>query len=203
MYQQIEFKIKGVCPLLMHNGKITTNPLNPLTKEIKRISGKRNKTDEDLLALSKLEWLGGLYLTEKSDIAVNGNEINIKSAGVPCLPSDVLEAAIINGAKKSKLGVQFKSGMMVEQDYPLIYDGEKDLEAMWQSGAYADLRKVSIQKNSIIRCRPIFYDWALNFVVSYLPSILNAHQIQEAVEKAGLEVAIGDYRPKFGRFQVV
>lgn len=200
MYQKIAFRIEGVAPLLVHNGKVTTNPLNPLTKEIKRFSSKRNKSDEDLYTLAKLEWLGGLYLTKPPKIEVKGNEVIIHESGVPCIPSDVLEGAIIGGAKKSKLGTQFKSAMMVEQDSVLEYEGSQDLEELWQDGNFTDSRKVRIQKNSIIRCRPIFYQWAVSFAVSYLPSLINPDQIAEALNKAGVQEGLCDYRPKFGRF---
>jgi hypothetical protein len=50
----------------MHDRNKLVNPLHPLTKELKRFTGKQKKTEEDLMALAKLEWLAGMYLTDSA-----------------------------------------------------------------------------------------------------------------------------------------
>jgi hypothetical protein len=196
----MKLRIQGTGSLLVHNGKVTTNPLNPLTKAIKKISSKRNKVDEDYEALAKLEWLGSFYLTEKHQFEVKGNEVIIKKCGLPCMDTDCLEAMLITGAKKNKLGTQFKSGVLVKETPLLEYEGSRNLEELWREGTHTDMRKVRIQKNSIIRTRPVFHEWAIAFTVDYLPSLVNPDQIAEAVTKAGTEVGLCDFRPKFGQF---
>jgi hypothetical protein len=202
MYKQAEFTIKSISPMLMHDRNKLVNPLHPLTKEVKRFSGKRTKTEEDLMALAKLEWLAGMYLTEAPQIDIQGGNVKFNGGGVPCLPSSVLEGAIINGAKKHKLGTQFKSGILIDQDFCLEYTGPKKLEDMWADGNFTDIRPVQVQRNSIMRCRPIFNAWSATFVINYLPNIVNKDQIQEALESAGQVAGVGDYRPKYGRFLV-
>jgi hypothetical protein len=54
-----------------------------------------------------------------------------------------------------------------------------------------------------MRTRPIFRTWALKFEVSFNADLVNPEQIQLAVEDAGAQVGLCDYRPKFGRFQIV
>lgn len=201
MYNQVKFNIQSISPILMHGGKLK-NPLHPLTKEFKRFSGKQKKTDEDLLALAKLEWIAGMYLIEMPTVEVQGGDVKLIGGGQPCLPSDVIEAAIINGAKKHKLGNQFKSGILIDKDFPLEYEGPTTPEEIWADGNFTDMRPVRIQKNAVMRCRPIFNSWSLTFTVNYLPNVLNKDQIQEAVESAGLQIGVGDYRPKYGRFMV-
>lgn len=61
MYQSLSFQITGVSPLLMHNGRLA-DPLDPLVKDIKKLSCKRPKTEADLERITKLEFLGSLYL---------------------------------------------------------------------------------------------------------------------------------------------
>ena len=51
--------IRGIAPLLMHNGQLA-NPLNPLAKEMKKVTSVRTKTDEHHLELQRLEFLAGL-----------------------------------------------------------------------------------------------------------------------------------------------
>ena len=92
MASVIEFKIEGISPLLMHNGQLA-NPLNPLVKQMKALTGQRKKTDEVHLELSRLEFRAGLY---------------VSSSGAVQIPAELLESCLIEGAKKSKLGKQFK-----------------------------------------------------------------------------------------------
>lgn len=203
MYKSIEFSVKGESPLMTHNGRISTNPMHPLTRQIRSFTGKRTKTEEDFLAISKLEWMSGLYLLKNPDIEVKGTQITFIGGSTPTLISDGIEAAIIAGAKKNKLGVQFKSGLLVPEDAPIIYEGSIIPEEMWNSGQFLDVRPVRVQKNAVMRSRPIFMDWAVSFTVNYLPSIINPDQIHEALEIAGSTVGWFEYRPKFGRFRVI
>ncbi|CAO3452058.1 hypothetical protein [Azospirillum largimobile] len=52
MYQSLSFQITGVSPLLMHNGRLA-DPLDPLVKDIKKLSCKRPKTEADLERITK------------------------------------------------------------------------------------------------------------------------------------------------------
>lgn len=203
MYKEEMLEVVGCSPLLMHSRKKLGNPLHPLTKEIKRFSGKKNKTEEDLLAIAKLEWLGGMYLTEDAQVEIKGGEIEFFGGGEPCLPGEVWESTIISGAKKHKLGQQFKSGIIVDGDFPLIYEGPKTASELWKDVSYIDMRNVKIQRNLIMRCRPLFNKWASKIVVSYLPSVVDLDKIKEALATAGILAGVGDYRPKYGRFNLV
>ena len=88
MYETLEVHIQGVVPLILHNGQLV-NPLNPISKEMKKISSKRAKTESDYEELARLEFMGSLYLNEKKE---------------PVIPGECIEATLINAAKKSKKG---------------------------------------------------------------------------------------------------
>jgi hypothetical protein len=51
---------KGTTPLIMHSCQCV-NPLHPIAKELKKYTSKRNKTEEDLIKISDLEWESGAY----------------------------------------------------------------------------------------------------------------------------------------------
>ena len=51
VYQTLRFKFISVAPLLCHNGQLA-DPLNDLVRQMKKISGKREKTDADLEELA-------------------------------------------------------------------------------------------------------------------------------------------------------
>jgi len=92
--------------LLLHNGELA-NPLNPIVKEMKKISGKRSKTEADYEELARLEFQGGLYMGQDG----------------PVIPATCIEAMLINGAKKSKEGPKAKVGIFVTKNARLEYDG--------------------------------------------------------------------------------
>ncbi len=188
MSGEIEFKIEGVSPLLMHNGQLA-NPLNPLVKQMKAVTGKRKKTDDDHAELSRLEFRAGLYLS---------------AAGQVEIPSEILESCLVEGAKKSKLGKQFKSAIAIYENSPLDYGEKLTVDQLWErSEEFADVRGVKVGTSRVMRTRPIFRNWKLTFKVSFNPELLNPEQIVLAVQDAGTQVGLCDYRPKFGRFHIV
>jgi len=184
---EIKFSIDGDAPLLMHNGQLA-NPLNATVKAMKALTGQRKKTDETHLELSRLEFLGGLYLSRD---------------GVVEIPSEVIESTLIEGAKKSKLGKAFKSAIMVADNAPLNYGKRLTPTEMWaQPDEFVDVRLVKVGQSRIMRTRPIFRQWSLEFTVTFNADLINPEQIQLAVADAGQQVGLCDYRPKFGRFHV-
>lgn len=183
-----KFRIEGIAPLLMHNGQLA-NPLNATVKAMKALTGQRKKTDETHLELSRLEFYGGLYLSKNGDVQI---------------PSEVIESTLIEGAKKSKLGKAFKSAIAVYDAANLNYGEKLTVDQMWErSDEFVDVRPVKVGTSRIMRTRPIFRQWSLEFTVSYNADLINPEQIQLAVADAGAQVGLCDYRPKFGRFQVV
>jgi hypothetical protein len=177
MSSSISFNIEGISPLLMHNGQLA-NPLNPLVKQMKSLTG-----------LSRLEFRAGLYLSPSGQVEI---------------PSEVLESCLIEGAKKSKLGKQFKSAIAIMQNSPLDYGEQLTVDELWERNEeFADVRGVKVGTSRIMRTRPIFRVWGLEFEVSFNADLVNPEQIMLAVDDAGAQVGLCDYRPKFGRFQIV
>lgn len=184
-YQRLRLRITGASPLVMHNGQLA-DPINPIAREMKRVSGKRAKTEADYEQLAKLEWLGGLYLSQ----------------GAPCLPGELIEAGLIEAARKSRRGQQAKAGMISDGLWLLDYDGPREIDALWQDQRFRLVVGVRVQRSRIMRTRPIFRDWAATVDVDYMPDQLNRQDVLEMARGAGRLVGLGDWRPKFGRFEV-
>lgn len=202
MYKDLKVKIRGVAPLLCQNRRLA-NPLDPIVKEIKKISGKRGKTEQDHELLADLEWLGGLYASESGLFEVNGHGLTVSGFGQPCIPGELIEAAMQNAGKKTRLGKHFAAGLISDGVWPIIHDGPKTIEAMLHDPNYRDIRACVIQRATIMRCRPIFHKWSLEFTLSYLPDMLNKDQVLNTLVTAGQIACIGTYRPKYGRFEVL
>lgn len=182
----VRFRLKGTAPLLMNCDRYS-NPLDPLTKAHKKLHSKRNRTDEEEIALMKSSWLGSLYFDSKGTVSV---------------PSKCLEATLIGGAKRRKQGKLFECGVALIQDWiPLKHNGPKDIEKLWDREDFRDIRGVVIKQARLQKCRPKFNDWELEFDVAYHGSVIDEANIIQAMQDAGEFVGLCDYRPRFGRFQ--
>jgi hypothetical protein len=186
MYLTMGIHIKGTTPTIMHNSRLA-NPVDPVTQAIKEISGKRKKTDTDLIEMSRLEFLGGLYLNEDHE---------------PCWPGENIEAMLIEAAKKDKLGRAFRAGLLSNGLWPLEYVGPKNPDELWKNRNFVDVRPVRVQSSRIMRTRPIFREWQLNFEIQFLPELISKKSIVQAIEVAGFGVGLSDFRPKYGKFIV-
>jgi hypothetical protein len=186
----LQIQMAGVSPLLCHNGQ-TADPRNTYAKAMKAVSGKRKKTDADYDEMARLEWLAGLY-RYRDDLVI---------------PDYVLEGALISGAKKSKRGPQWKSGVFITSHASLEFFGkpsaitDETLAEMFASGDFTHTIGVKVGMARVMRTRPVFRDWSLTAVIQYDPDVLNARDIEEVAADTGRLVGLCDWRPKHGRFE--
>jgi hypothetical protein len=195
MYEQIRVKIKGITPTCQHNGQLA-DPLNKWSKAMKAITGKgKKKTDEDIAELSRLEWMGSLY--------ADGTEPGLVVSGRIGWPGDNLEALIRSAAKATKQGKDVQRGILVDGFFPMEYDGPKDIDKLFTDERFRMVNGVKVGASRVMRTRPAFPTWSLEFTIDYLPNQLNKSDIEGFMEYAAINVALSDRRPKYGRFEVV
>jgi hypothetical protein len=65
-----------------------------------------------------------------------------------------------------------------------------------------DTRYVKIQRNGILRNRPIWNEWTASFTLMVTDPSLPMDEIKNILEIAGSRVGIGDYRPRYGLFEI-
>lgn len=184
-YAQVTLKLTGVTPLIVHSGQLA-DPLNKFSKAIKQVSSKRKKVDADYEEMARLEFLGGLYLKESR----------------PCMPSVALEAMMVSAAKKVKRGMDFKSGLMIDDSPFIEYDGPLDPNALWEDERFRIVAGVKVGQARVMRTRPQFQDWSLQFTCSYIDQLLDRRTVEEVAVIAGWQIGLCEWRPKFGRFKV-
>ena len=200
--EELTFRIRGITPMILHNGRLN-DPLDPsaiaLDKAVKTY--KKSKTTAALVEMARVEFLGSLYTGED---------------GAPCAPGECLEAALRSAAKHTKEGKAVQTGLTIEGNAPIIYDGPKTAEALWDfrsNGAdldlpmdgrkFADRRRVKVGQNAVMRTRPIFSEWELVFAVSYDTKLINKGSLKDFISLAGTQIGLFEMRPKFGRFEVL
>lgn len=189
-----EYTIQGIRPLLLHNGR-TIDPLDPFAIEKKRISAIRNKTEDDYRKLAEIEWEACLYWSDELGLYV---------------PTDNLDAMLIEGAKKRRLGPKAKSGMFVDAEYGIPIQNppgmprNTDLEGMRKHASFRFRRAAAINKAKVMVTRVMVpTGWKITFTIEFDESLLNERNVDEMLTDAGKEVGVGTYRPKFGRFIVI
>jgi hypothetical protein len=177
--------IEGTAPLLMHNGRLA-NPLDPAAKAIKRVSGKRQKTDADYEEVARLDHMGALYLDP--DVG-------------PYLPSDNIWKTLHKAAMKSKKGKKVEEGVFISSDVnPLAYRGPRDADGLWADENFRHLSTVVISRSRVPRCRPIFREWRVDADGILDPNVLELTELRDIATIAGQLIGLGDWRPRYGRF---
>lgn len=186
----IKVTIRGVRPLLVHNGR-TKDPLDPWAKKLSAAVKKKGKSDQDHADVARIEYEAGLYLDDKLG---------------PILPVDNLQACLIEGARKRKMGKIFESLVEVVQPldadgYKLDYEGPRTVEALWASTKFVLRKDAKIGQSSVMRTRPRFpTGWSCSFEIEVLDGGAEPQQIKQALDDAGSLIGIGDWTPKYGRF---
>jgi hypothetical protein len=152
---------------------------------MKPITSKKQKTDADFEEIAHLEFFGGLYMDE------NG----------PVIPADVIDAMVINGAKKSTEGMLAKSGCYCENHAKLEYEGPRTAAELWQDETFRFCKSVKVSMSRVQRTRPIFNKWSAIITLNIDSAVIaNAAQVDKWIDSAGTQVGICDWRPKYGRF---
>jgi hypothetical protein len=157
-----------------------------MAKDIKKISSKRKKVDADHEMLGRLEFLGSLYLNDTG----------------PIIPAENIEAAIVEGAKKVRRGPDAKAGLFVLEHAQLEYNGPRNPDELWEDKSFRCRAGVKVQKSRVIRTRPIFRQWSVGVQIQYEDTVLNGSDVHEFLQKAGQLVGLGDWRPRYGRFNI-
>lgn len=176
---------KGTSPLIMHSCQCV-NPLHPISKELKKYTSKRTKTEEDLIKISDLEWEAGAYWKEDLGLYI---------------PAENVEATMTTAAKSFRKGTDFQKYVSVTDLYiPLDYGENLTKEQLITDYNYRDTRPMNVMKSKVMRTRPRFDTWKITFNMIYDETKLDLDQIVQALEYAGNYVGLCDSRPKYGKF---
>ena len=123
------------------------------------------------------------------------------------MPTRNIHACLRDSAKRVKKGKIVDQAIVFENEAEKIifeFDGEKnDLKALFDSGQFMDRRSVGNQKNRVMRTRPRFNEWELHFKLAFDETSLSRRELLDILQSAGRYIGLGDYRPTFGRFEIV
>jgi hypothetical protein len=173
---RVMVEIEGVAPILFHAWNVES-----VESKSKAKKGSAEKKSDDVEIY--------VYRNEKGNI---------------CIPGEYLKGAIVGAAKfrqdprspRKSAADLFKAAIISLT--PLADLGAKD----WD---YLDRRRVCIQRNAITRSRPAMREgWKAKFIMLVnLPEYVDPQMLNETIQQAGKLIGLADFRPSFGRFNVV
>ena len=183
----VDVKVRGVSPLLQN--RFPMPDYEDMGKGGHTQTGSRDYREQ---------WRDSLYVTRDGEIyqpAVHFERSMVKAA--------------VNFKIQGKRGKTYKdlvsSSVFINPEE--ILHGIKnpdELDTDADKPLYLDLRPVVIQRARVPKVRPAFKSgWELEFVIDVIDDQMPQEMLKDILEYAGRAVGVGDYRPRFGRFQVV
>jgi hypothetical protein len=186
---RLTLRLTGTTGLVMHNPRL----IDPDDEYVRLIAEKTSKgskqTDADREEVARLEWLGGIY---------HDREIGVH------VPAWNVVKCINRGAVITREGTDVLRALsLVSELLPLIYDGPRSLDELYARPEFRLRKEVGIGQKKVMRVRPIFRRWALDFECELNPDAMNADDLLRVAATAGLSEGLGEARKLgFGRFTV-
>lgn len=183
----VRVSLTGTQPLILHNGRLA-NPLDPHTREMKALTGKRGKTDDDLALLMMVEAEGAAYETPEGYIG---------------LPDANIWRSLNEAAKAYKRGKDISRAVIYDPERiaPVAIEGELvPVKDFLQREGAIDYRPVGVMGKKTMRARPIIHNWAVSCDFEVYTDILMVQDLEQMLDRAGRLEGVGDHRPQYGRY---
>jgi len=195
MYE-VECQIKAVSNILQHK-------FSAATLEASMTGSTKNTGSKDY----SLEWMDTMY--DHPD-------------GYLYQPASHIEGALQKSAVSFKIkgrGTKtwkdpIKAYCYVTPDeIPLLYENGEGFDRLLvpdetlltnpTDNLVVDIRPVKVQRARIARSRLMVKDWRLSFTIEVHDEQVRPDVLETILIEAGRAVGIGDYRPRYGRFEIV
>ena len=192
--ETVSFEVRGLPggQLLLNNPQ-TVDPLNEYSKAAKEITSRKKKSDADHLKLREIETEAKCFWDDTLGVYI---------------PSRWITASIANSAfataKIAKAKIR-SSVFPTEERIKLHYEGEREIAAVSQvygNGHYIT-QNLKQGQVSVTKCHPAFNGWSFKTQLEIDTEILNFSDIKRIAEYASRYVGWGDFRPTYGRADVV
>ena len=187
-YEQATLMLTGTAPLLMKAGDF--DPDSDEYRSFELLGVQPRKSLDERQRLRELEWTLALYMDEQLG---------------PCIPAKNIHELLRELATKWRKGAEVTRLLVItEFRVPLIYDGPRDQDGLWEQGfRYTTMAaNGGVNRGRVQRTRPMFIGWSLVVELAFDPEALDFHLL-ERVSENSQKYGLGDYRPLFGSFEAV
>jgi hypothetical protein len=175
----VALTIRGVAPILFHRYSVEAVEAKGRARK-----GSTAKKTDDIESY--------VYRTPDGEIAIPGSYLKGAIAG-PAGAAKFRQDP--RSPRKSALDL-YKAGVILLTDLASL--GTKT----WD---YLDQRRVTVQRSAISRVRPaLLPGWEASFeILVQTPEYITRDELHEVITNAGRLVGLADFRPTYGRFQIV
>lgn len=173
---RVQVTIQGVCPIMFHRWNCESVASKSAAKK-----GSAEKKTDDVESY--------VYRNDKNEI---------------CVPGEYLRGAVIHAAKFQQDPRSPRKSAM-----DLFKAAIVSLTELASLGArhwdYLDKRRVVIQRNGVTRSRPAMKEgWQATFILMCnLPEYIDEQLLNSTIQQAGKLIGLADFRPSYGRFNVI
>jgi hypothetical protein len=179
----VETTIKGIRPLIMHNGRMA-DPLNEYAQAKTKLKNGKKKitTDEFEKRMGEIDFDGSIYWSETIGLY---------------LPSDNLQRMLLDGAKRLREGRNM-SAVIVDEEFgaPIITRGHDSIEELKANKSLWFRKACVIGKSKVMCTRPMIpTGWTCTFKIAIDTEIISVETVEEILMIAGRKVGLGDWRP--------
>lgn len=172
----VTVEIEGTAPFLFHRWSNES-----VEAKSKAAKGSKAKKSDDVESY--------VYRDDSGDLAIPGEYFRMSLIGSAKFRQDP------RSPRKSAMDL-YKAGIAVLNEYCTL-----DTK-VWD---YLDRRRVMIQRNGITRERPAMRaGWRVQLSLQVLlPEYIPPQVLNETIQAAGRLIGVGDFRPTYGRYNVV
>jgi len=187
--QSMNVTFRGIDQLLQNNPQ-TSDPLNKYTKEMKKITAKRKKVDDDILEMRRIEMRSKMYWDEEIGVYV---------------PSSWVMASICSNSwsrckiKKSDIRAAV---FVTAWKLPLEYDGKKgvtDPLDIVDDEKFQCIKSLKQGQVRVVKAAPVFSNWEFSCEIEYDDAIISEADMVSLIEYGSKYGGFGDFRPTYGR----
>jgi len=182
----------GIDTLLQNNPQMS-DPLNKYSKEMKTISGKRKKTDDDIVAMREIELRAKMYWDEGMGVYIPSSWVTASIQGVSWSRAKIKKADIRAAV------------FVTEPKLKLTYDGMDTVKAPLDIVKNERFHRVMSLKQGqvrVVKAAPQFSKWSFEAEIEFDPEIINEAELKALIEYGAAYGGFGDFRPTFGRANV-
>ena len=179
----VQVTVQGTCPILFH--RFSPDAVEEKANAPKNSALKKTDNTESYL-----------WRNADNEIAIPGEYIKASAQGAAKSQQDP------RSPRKSAADL-FKAGLIYLTDTaPIIPKGRDSGVTEWE---YLDRRGASVQRSRIIRERPAFNaGWRATWLLQVLsPEYISSDFLLTVLVDAGRFQGLADYRPTFGRFNII
>lgn len=187
--QSLNVTFRGIDQLLLNNPQ-TTDPLNRFTKEMKKITAKRKKQDDDILEMRRIEMRSKLYWDDEAGVYVPSSWVMAMICGNSWTRAKIkkadIRAAVFATEWKLKLDYDGRRSVKTPAD---IVDNEK----------YQCIKSLKQGQVRVVKATPAFSGWSFDCSIEFDDTIISEDELIGLIDYGAKFGGFGDFRPTYGR----